>query len=258
MIAGASYKWLVSTLLCIGIVSCSDKVESYLTQEENIISIAHLRAQLRSQATPITEDYIIEGYIVANDHYGEYYKKLIISDGTGGIEIAIDAEELYRDFPLYSSVTLNCSTLWIGDYGGRIIMGARPTGEYTVDRIPQEELSRYLRCSSQDEVMQYPEYIAINQITAHNCGNIYRIADVSFKEQSGMSWCEYDAESEQYVTTERLLYDKEGNSIPLRIPGECHYAEQIIPDGWGSIVVIVESFNGVFSLSPTGYRMHFE
>lgn len=258
MIAKKIYKLLVFTLLCIEIIACSDKVESYQTQDENIISIAHLRAQLRSEATPITEDYVIEGYIVANDHYGEYYKKLIISDGTGGIEIAIDAEDLYRDFPLYSRVTLNCSTLWIGDYGGRIIMGAPPTGEYTVDRIPQQELSRYLRRNSQDEEMPYPEYITINQITAHNCGNIYRMSDVGFKEQSGMSWCEYDAESGKYTTTERLLYDKAGNSIPIRIAGECQYAEQMIPNGWGSIVVIVESFNGVFSLSPTGYRMHFE
>jgi hypothetical protein len=258
MIAKSIFRRLVFALLCITAISCSDKVESYQTQKENIISIAHLRAQLRSEATPITEDYVIEAYVVANDHYGEYYKKLIISDGTGGIEIAIDAEDLYRDFPLYSRVTLNCSTLWLGDYGGRIIIGTRPTGAYTVDRIPQGELSRYLRRNTQDMQMQYPEYITIDQITAHNCGNIYRIADVSFKEQSGMSWCEYDVESEQYVTTERLLYDKKGNSIPLRIAGECHYAKEKIPEGWGSIVVIVESFNGEFSLSPTGYRIHFE
>lgn len=246
------YNIFLATLLLL--CGCESAETSF--QPSNTISIAHLKSQLRGDSTPITEDYTVEGYVIGNDFCGEFYRSIIISDGSGGIEIAIDNKELYTQFPLFSHLTLHCSTLWLGDYGGRVILGEKPTGNYPVNHIGEGNIFRYIKPSDTFELF-HPTEITIDAIVPQHIGNLFTLHDVTFAGQAGSKWCELDAEQEQYVDTYRLVYDRNGNTIPLLISRHATYASATIPGGWGSMVVIVEHFNGEYYLMLTNYQISF-
>ena len=111
------------------------------------MSIAHLKSLCTKASVTLTRDIRLRCVVTANDHYGEFDRTLVVADASGGIEVAVDAADLYRDYPLGANLTLYCNGLALGDYGGKIQLGAPPRGDYAVDRIPARELSRYLRCN---------------------------------------------------------------------------------------------------------------
>lgn len=47
--------------------------------------------------------------MTGNDLYGEFYKTLVVEDTSGGISIAVDATELYVDYPVGTAVTIHCN-----------------------------------------------------------------------------------------------------------------------------------------------------
>ena len=58
----------------------------------------------------------------------------------------MDATELYVDYPVGTAVTIHCNGLFLCDYGGKVMLGTRPTDEYAgPGRIPQAEAALYLR-----------------------------------------------------------------------------------------------------------------
>ena len=108
-------------------VACSDSTTiGYGQQSEGMISIAHLKTMAAGSSVEIVENVAIEGYVVVNDLYGEYYKTIVISDESGGIELLVDCDNTAVEFPVSARVTVHCTGLAVGVYGGRVMLGAVP------------------------------------------------------------------------------------------------------------------------------------
>ncbi len=104
---------------------------------QGTVTIAALKSRCTGAQAAVTEDITIEGVVTGNDLYGEFYKTLVVEDTSGGISIAVDATELYVDYPVGTAVTIHCNGLFLCDYGGKVMLGTRPTGEYAgPGRIP--------------------------------------------------------------------------------------------------------------------------
>ena len=138
------FGWL-SSLLIAGACDTST-VPTYEPQpDEAVTSIAHLKTRCTGHSLTLTQDIRLHCVVTANDHYGEFDHELVVADPSGGIEIEVDATELYRICPLDTEFTLYCNGLALGNYGGKILLGVPSGGTYVVDRIPESELGRYLR-----------------------------------------------------------------------------------------------------------------
>lgn len=243
---------IVATLL-----ACSDSVARFDEAPHGVVTIAHLKSLAKSESYTITDDISIEGYVVANDLFGEYYKSIVISDESGGIEIAIDTNKTATQFPISARVVVYCSGLTIGDYGGRLTLGAAPAGHYTVDRISAKDISRYFLVDKSAPKAIGPTRLNINEITEKHIGNYIRLDDVTFASQAGMSWCDKEPASGEYITTERTLYDHKGNALAVRTIAECRYRNEKIPSGYGVVCGIVEYFNGEYSLRIVNHMIEF-
>ena len=222
-----------------------------------MVSIAHLKSLAKSESYTITDDISIEGYVVANDLFGEYHKSIVISDESGGIEIAIDTNKSATQFPISARVVVYCSGLTIGDYGGRLTLGATPAGHYTVDRISAKDISRYFLVDKSVPKAIEPTRLNINEIAEEHIGNYIRMDDVTFSSQAGMSWCDKEPASGEYITTERTLHDRKGNALAVRTIAECLYRSEKIPSGYGVVCGIVEYFNGEYSLRIVNHQLLF-
>ena len=87
-------------------------------------SIVYLKSLCDGRSSVVvTEEITIEGFITANDLYGEFYKSLVLQDASGGITVAADLESVAEFCPFGYVATLRCQGLVLTDYGGKIQIG---------------------------------------------------------------------------------------------------------------------------------------
>ncbi|MEF2793576.1 MAG: DUF5689 domain-containing protein, partial [Alistipes dispar] len=56
-------------------------------------SVAYLKSLCDGRnSVVVTQEITVQGYVAANDRYGEFTKSLVIEDATGGITVAADLE----------------------------------------------------------------------------------------------------------------------------------------------------------------------
>ncbi len=214
------------------------------------ISMAELKSLCRGQSTILTHDLVVTGSVTANDEQGELYKMLILQDDTGGIEIRLDSRRLYARYPVGMQVEVSCLGLALGDYGGKVILGAAPAGGYVVDRIPESDFPRYLRPTGWQWRTPAP-HRRFADLSLRLADTYLRLEGVAFAaEEQGEPLCRPDTTAR---ATERHLIDAAGDTLALRIRPECLYATEPVPSGTGSVIGILDYFGGRCSLRPVNH-----
>ena len=118
------------------------------------------------------QQFIVKAVVVSSDEGGNCYKYITVQDQTGGIEIAIEQNSLFNEYPVGQIVYLNCDGLVVGDYRNKYQIGW--IYENSIGRINYMLLGRYL---SKDGL---PSMDNINELSP--CGGICEInsdADLS-------------------------------------------------------------------------------
>lgn len=241
--------WLsaICSLVLVACASATDPVYDKIPDdivEEGLVSIAYLKSLCKGRSTVIDKDISISGTVVANDLFGEFYKTVVIVDTSGGIEISVDKIRLYENFPLYSEVAVICNGLALGRVGGKITLGAVPTGEYATDRIPYSEIERYF-VSGSVAADSEPVVLSIPELSVEHVSLLVMIDDLCIvDEERGASWC--DCVDGVYVDTERRVRDADGNILLLKMYGECSYAHETVPEGRMSLAGIIDYAYGEY------------
>jgi hypothetical protein len=258
MIALPQNKLLIICAFVLQLCGCGDPtpMPEFDNSPYGIVSIAHLKTMAGSEPRTITEDISIEGYVVANDLYGEYYKSIVICDDSGGIEISVDARQTAKIFPYAAKVNIHCTSLSIGSYDGRIVLGAK-SNEYGIGRIEERDFARFISIDKLSPKATEPTEITIDAISAKDIGNYVEINDVSFSNADGLKWCDTDPTTGEAKTTTRQLIDQKGNTIFVRTIAQCSYAAELVPSGRGKIRSIVEKQNSRYSLRIVNRQFDF-
>lgn len=227
-------------------VSCETSTyDTSSTDNGETVSIAYLKSLCSGTVYPIRSDISICGSVVANDWLGEFYKSIVVSDSTGGIEICIDAAQLYRQLPVYSRITVFCNGMALGRVGGKIELGAYPSGDFPVDGLPAETISTYIRidetaCEPVPPAEKRPGEIGISDI-----GTLVVFRDISLAGDIGNGcWCE--TENGEYVTTRRRIVGDDGCTFAIQTRGSCIYAGEEMPTGKFSVSGIIDYSGGEY------------
>ena len=173
--------WLPWVLLTLPSLSCCDRATALRYADgdpagRQTITVAALKERCHGPSVRIAEELNIRGMVVANDAYGEFPKTLVLEDGTGGIEILADLPDLSHDYELGCSMTVLCNGLSLGDYGGKIQMGAPSEGSYPVARIPAERIARHLRRNSGNIGGRIPLTLGFDDLASHLISRYVRFA----------------------------------------------------------------------------------
>jgi hypothetical protein len=243
------------------LVLCACNRATPLVYEEvaSHVSISYLKSLCKGALYTITEDVWIEWRVVGNDAYGEFPYSLVIEDQYGGIEVVIDRTELHKEFESGCAVQIYCNGLALADYGGKIQLGAPPTADYTIDRIPERLFSRHLRRTDAPAVDMLPRTIVFGDVRPALITTYVRFDNVAFvREEIGLPLCDRDPETGRTVATDRRLVDVRGDTLLLRTAATCTYADEPIPEGTGSFRGILDYFNGAYQLRPTNREIALE
>lgn len=237
--------------------SCEESSPTFEEPASSTVSIAHLKSLCHSASDVITDDISIEGYIVANDLHGEYYKAIIVGDDSGCIEILVDYAPSYAKFPISAQARIHCTGLALGRSGGGVVLGAAPSAEYNIERLSPGQCAQHIKTDSHSPYEIVPQNISIADLATHHIGNYVRLEGVTFGLEAGKKWCDTDPESGKPVTTLHTIYDTDGNSLTVRTIAQCSYGNESIPSGYGSLCGIVEHFNDSYALRIINYRIEF-
>lgn len=232
---------LLTALFSILLTSCVnddfDKPEIIIpTYDGNSnCTIANLKAMYQGTLDSIEQDTVIQGIVVANDESGNFYKTLIIQDGTAGIEVKIDRYDMYTSFKVGQRVFIKCKGLYLGDYGKLVQLGYIYNG--AIGRIPDVIADKHIFRDSLPGLAPAPKILTIPTLTPEYLSMLVQINDVHFAEPGALF-------AEPSATTNRTIEDENGNTLTLRTSNYASFAANKLPHGKGNIRGILSIFNG--------------
>ncbi len=191
----------------------------------------------------IETDVIILGTVTANDKSGNYYKGIVIQDSTAGIQIDLNAYELNNKYHVGDLVYVKCKGLYVGDYGGQPKLGFEYEGG--IGRISAAFIDDFLFKSDGGKPIK-PKELNLGSINSDLINQLIIVKNSQFKFHNvGETYSNADISEDKDIYLENCT----GNTVIVRSSGYADFARDIVPGGNGSIIAILNNYNGTNQLT---------
>ncbi|MBU0488605.1 MAG: choice-of-anchor J domain-containing protein [Bacteroidetes bacterium] len=199
------------------------------------MSIKDLKDSLGSQLLDSIEgDWIISGIVTGNDESGNFYKKMVIQDTSGAIEIGIDKSYLYNTFRRGQRVFIKCQGLYLGNYNGLIQLGYKYNG--SIGRLPETMVDGHLFLDSLPGPLPEAKVITLDNLVQADISRLVKIENVFFETPN----VEYAPQTDD--ATNRTIRDFSDNTMLLRTSKYADFSASSTPYGVGDLVGILSLF----------------
>lgn len=191
----------------------------------------------------ISEDLILEAYVISSDEFGSFYKTLIVQDAyenpSCGFRIAIDLQYYYAKFPIGRKVFLKLKGLAIAYHRGNIEIGKVSGAALT--RIPNSEISKHIIRTCEQEVV-VPKNITKGEWSDSDFNQMISVENTQFQQMSNGATF---GNSENTNTVQHLLEVFTGScefasEFNLQISGFSSFKNNELPLGNGTIQGILQ------------------
>ncbi|PWJ43227.1 DUF5689 domain-containing protein [Sediminitomix flava] len=189
----------------------------------------------------ITDEVIIEGTVVSSDESGNHYREIYIQDNTGGIQVRLNKNNLYGDYPLGQKIYINAKGMYMGNYGTQIQLGGVFEGSF--GRLEEDSIANHI---TKGESLQMPEAIEIElgenfDDEAYNATWV-KVTNVMFTESElGQTYAGDE-------NTNRTLITESGETIIVRTSSYAAFKGETLAEGSGSVSGILTQFNGTLQI----------
>lgn len=184
-------------------------------------------------AIPIQEDLSVFGVVTMDETDGNIYKNVYMQDATGAINVRM----------------LNGGGLYQGD-SVRIYLKGTVLNKYSgVLQLDSVDVDKNV-VKQATNVNYPPEVVSIDVITTAKESQLIQLNNVQFVKSD---ITETFADGENLISKDRVLEDADGNTVKVRTSGYSSFADEKLPEGAGSIVCIVNHFNGDIQLLIRSY-----
>jgi len=237
----------LSTLLFTACVKKDFKPPIDNSQYDPELHVTHTIQEIQTlpQGQMIEEDIIIQGVVVMDDKSGNYYKKIVFQDETGGIEILLDQNNLYNDYPIGRKIYVKLNGLYLGNYGSNLQIGYTPDASGALSQIPFILIDNYIvKANYPNEIT--PKVVTLSELASPNAASQYlntlvKIEDVEFSpEHAGVSYAQLASLAS---ATNRNIKDCSNGTIILRTSGYAKFQSDLTPTGNGSLVAVYTRHN---------------
>lgn len=243
---------IVYIILCIVLVSCynvADKPHIYSYLPAATTTIASLKSRIvGTHAHEIEHDVVVVGRVVSSDAEDNYYRSMMVDDGTAAVEVMMGISPLAADYPEGLMVALRLEGCYAAYQRGVAVAGCQaPAYEsFDIGYLASREAIDRVVVRSNDVAVVEPRNLRISDLQRDDCGRLVRIdglcvvASSNVDTLAGETMC--DARWRGYA----LFKDGAGDSIAVYTRDYARYSEEYIPLDEVSLTGIVEwaSYNG--------------
>ena len=198
----------------------------------------------------IEEDLILGAVVAANDRSGNFYRQIIISDDSGGIELKIHDNNLYERFPLGQKLYIRAQDLILGSFGGIVQLGGTvyDSGGLRLGGIESSKLPEHVFRIPGGEIPQ-PASITLGGNLDEHIYTMVQLDNVQFIESNlGMPFANPNQNTNRFIT------DCDGNTIIVRTSSFSDFASFNVPEGNGTIKAILTKFVNDYQLVINAYE----
>ena len=249
------------------------------------ITFAALHAFYRGEPLRISEPVVVGGSVTSSDEAGNFYRTLLLDDGTGAAEFRIAEYNLHTLYAPGSYLTASLEGCALSERNGILQIGlvSEASSPYPTEYIASREmLDRILHRSGERRPVE-PLRLSLSELDESLCGRLVRIDGLRLiiePEETGETTPVSDAgsdttpdgssTSENAVTPERsdlpgmaeaepvptwagyrLFADPQGGMIAVYTSGYARFADRAVPTAACSLTGILEYG------SVTGYGKRF-
>lgn len=201
---------------------------------------------LGSDATAITEDWIIAATVVADDRSGNLYQQLVLEDATAGIIIRLGNTGLYTLYPVGTELFVKLKGLYVNDFNNLYQIAGDETGGLIAGPL----IAEYVVAGEIKEVTPTAtslEEVMSNQATFDDL--LSRLVSME-----GMQFAAVDLGDTYAVPgggggQNRTMEDCFGNSITVRNSDFADFAGEDIPEGNGAVTGVLSVFGTTIQLT---------
>jgi len=192
--------------------------------------------------TLITEDITIAGIVSADDRSGNFYKRIVVEDSTGGIAVLLDAYNLYNDYPVGRRVYIKGKGLYLGYDGGLPVIGGPPAPQLSLTGVPAGSIGDYLVKGSVGHSVQAVSR-SLTQVAEADPALYNRLVTITEAEfaDTGQAYAQPNA------TTNREVASCTGSTIAVRTSNYASFATLRLPAGKGAITGIYTVYTSAVS-----------
>lgn len=198
----------------------------------------------------IEEDLILGAVVAANDRSGNFYRQIIISDESGGIELKIHDNNLYERYPLGQLLYIKAQDLILGSFGGIVQLGGTiyDSGGLRLGGIERDKLPDHVFRITGGEIPE-PTPIVLGGNLDDHIYTMVQLDNVQFIEANlGMPFANPNQ------NTNRTITDCDGNTIIVRTSSFANFASYELPEGNGTIKAILTKFVNDYQLVINDYN----
>lgn len=240
-------------LLCAFSIGLVITVSSCLKKEFDVppnesgndpnLKVTHTIAELKDlPQAEITDDVVIGGIVSMDDRSGNYYKKIVVQDETGGIEIEIDQTSLYTDYPVGRKVYIRCKGLFLGNYNDLPQLGGAPDERGLLTQINGTMVDDYIVKATFPNPIKVDtfNYNDLVSVEGSRVNTLIAIRDVQFAD--GSAGAPFSAPT---ASTDRQLTDCSfSGGIVVRSSNYAKFQSYATPMGQGLVVALYTVYRG--------------
>ncbi len=202
----------------------------------------------------ITDDKTIVATVIADDRSGNFYKSIVIDDGTAGITLALDKSSLYNDYPIGRKIYVKLNGLTIGDNGGLPEIGG---GVDTITDPLQPALASISSILITKYVVKGPtgqtipiQHVSVNAIKSLNTTYLNRLIQLDSVEfrpsDAGKTWGGIiGGSSGGYINrTLEQCPNTALNKIIVSTGAYATFSQHLTPTGNGTLFAIYSVYSG--------------
>lgn len=242
-------------LICMFLGNSCIKNENEIPEIQNndpLIDVTHSISEVQTfiQNTRIEEDYVISGIVIADDKSGNLFKKIIIQDSTGGLELLLDQNNIYNDFPIGRRVFINLKNLYYGSFGKNPQLGFTVDERGELTPIPYAIIEKHIIKGSYNNKV-IPKKVTISDLenpdeALHLLNTLIELEDVEFvAEHSNVPFAH---PSHIAANTNRSLKDCLYHFINLRTSAYADFQDAKTSIDKGAIYAVYTRYNDVGQL----------
>ncbi|MFK8054593.1 MAG: DUF5689 domain-containing protein [Saprospiraceae bacterium] len=236
-------------LVTLMFTACIEKDFDTPPVEDNSVEInaTHSVADLKDyfvlgEFTEITDDLIVDAIVIADDEGGNFYKKLVLQDETGGIEILLNRNDIYTTYEEGRELGVKAKGLYISDYNGVIQLGGAPTtdnnGNLRLGQLDDALIDDFFLLGSQVGLPAAKE-ISITEFGPSDISTLIKLCDVQFASSDTTGQM---ADAVGQLTLNKTLEDCNFNTILVRTSGYADVASTDVPNGKGCVTAVYGVF----------------
>lgn len=249
-------RFLIAFVAITAITLSSCKKEKYdepsgNTPDPNLttITIDSLRKYFTSGLPiTITNDVTISGIVTADDKDGNFYKQIVIDDGTAGIPVLIERSYLYTDFPQGRKIYVKCKGLVLGAYHNYLQLGGfvdNSTGQPAVGNIPSDLADKVIVKGPTGNTVT-PIVVSSSQLNNSYQARLVQLDPVIFQaSDQGQPWANIITQQ----SMSRIASECYSDPIEVRTSNYALFANSIVPSGSQKIVGIYSVYNSTKQLA---------